>query len=62
VLVQIKDNQPTLLVAWEDLARYCTPAECDVQHDKGHGRIETHTVRTYGVPANWLEADWQPLV
>jgi hypothetical protein len=62
VLVQVKGNQPTLLADCEDLARYCTPAECDVQHDKGHGRIETRTVRTYDVPANWLEADWQPLV
>jgi hypothetical protein len=62
VLEQVKGNQPNLLVACGDLARYCTPAECDVQHDKGHGRIERRTVRTYGVPANWLEADWQPLV
>jgi predicted transposase YbfD/YdcC len=54
-------GQPTLLAACEDLARYCAPAECDVQHEKGHGRIETRTVRTYGVPANWMEADWQQL-
>ena len=62
MLVQVKGNQPTLLAACEDLAHYCTPVECDVRHDKGHGRIETRTVRTYGVPANWLEPDWQPLV
>jgi predicted transposase YbfD/YdcC len=62
VLVQVKGNQSTLLAACEELARYCAPAECDVQHDKGHGRIETRTVRTWGVPANWLEDDWQPLV
>ncbi len=56
VLVQVKGNQPTLLTACEDLARYCTAAEYDVQHDKGHGRIETRTVRTCGVPANCLRA------
>lgn len=56
VLVQVKGNQPTLLAACEDLARYCAPAQCDMQHDKGHGRIETRTVRTWGVPANWLAA------
>lgn len=62
MLVQVKGNQPTLLAACVDLAHYCTAAECDVQHDKGHGRVETRTVRTYDVPANWLKADWQPLV
>ena len=62
VLVQVKANQPTLLAACEDLAGYRAAVQCDVQHDKGHGRIETRTVRTYEVPANWLEDDWQALV
>lgn len=62
MLVQVKGNQPGLLAACEDLAAYRAAAQSDVQHDKGHGRIETRTVRTYDVPANWLEDDWQPLV
>lgn len=62
VLVQVKGNQPTLLDACESLARHYGPTQCDVQHDKGHGRIETRTVQTYAVPANWLEEEWQPLV
>lgn len=62
VLVQVKGNQPTLLGACEGLADYCAAAQTDVQHDKGHGRIETRTVRTYDVPANWFEDDWQALV
>ena len=62
VLVQVKGNQPTLLAACEDLARHHTPVECDVQHDKGHGRIETRTVHTFDLPQNWLPDGWQPLV
>jgi len=38
ILVQVKANQPGLLAACEDLACHCTPTQCDVQHDKGHGR------------------------
>jgi hypothetical protein len=62
VLVQVKGNQPTLLAACEALACYCAAAQCNVQHDKAHGRIETRTVRVWSVPENWLEDDWQPLV
>jgi hypothetical protein len=57
VLVQVKGNQPTLLAACEDLACYCAAAQCNVQHDKGHGRIETRTVRIWSMPENWLEDD-----
>lgn len=60
--MQVKGNQPTLLAACEDLGNYCAPTQCDVQHDKGHGRIETRTVRTWEVPSGWLDDDWQPLV
>jgi predicted transposase YbfD/YdcC len=62
VLVQVKANQPTLLAACEDLARHCTPMQWDVQHDKGHGRIETRSVHTFDLPPNWLPDGWQPLV
>lgn len=62
VLVQVKANQPGLLAACEDLARHCTPTQCDVQHDKGHGRVETRTVHTYDLPPDWLPEGWQPLV
>ena len=62
MLVQVKGNQPTLLAACEGLAGYCAPTQCDVQHDKGHGRIETRTVHTWDVPAQWLGDDWQALV
>jgi hypothetical protein len=62
ILVQVKGNQPTLLAACEDLARHRTATQCDVQHDKGHGRIETRTVHTFDLPQNWLPDGWQPVV
>jgi predicted transposase YbfD/YdcC len=62
VLVQVKANQPGLLAACEDLARHCMSTQCDVQHDKGHGRVETRTVHTYNLPPDWLPEGWQPLV
>jgi predicted transposase YbfD/YdcC len=62
VLVQVKGNQPTLLAACEGLASYCAAAQCNVQHKRAHGRIETRIVRIWSVPENWLEDDWQPLV
>jgi hypothetical protein len=62
VLVQVKANQPGLLAACEDLARHCTPTQCDVQHDKGHGRVETRTVHIFDLPPDWLPEGWQPLV
>ena len=62
MLVQVKGNQPVLLGACKDLACYDTPTECDVQHDKGHGRIQTRRVCTWEVPPGWLDDDWQALV
>jgi len=41
---------------------YRNHGDTDVQHDKGHGRIETRTVHTFDLPPNWLPDDWQALV
>jgi hypothetical protein len=62
VLVQVKANQPGLVAECENLARHCTPTQCDVQHDKGHGRVETRTVHIFYLPPHWLPEGWQPLV
>jgi predicted transposase YbfD/YdcC len=62
VVVQVKGNQPTLLEACEDLARHQAPGQCDVTHDKAHGRIEVRTVHTFEVPPHWLPEEWQLMV
>ncbi|CAE6845082.1 hypothetical protein R75461_07210 [Paraburkholderia nemoris] len=62
VLLQVKGNQPGLLAACEDLARHRAPIQFDVQHDKGHGRIETRTVHIFDLLPGWLPDGWQPLV
>ena len=62
VLVQVKGNQPSLLDACESLGRHREAAQCDVQHDKAHGRIETRIVHTFDVPYAWLPDEWQLMV
>ena len=61
-VVQVKGNQPTLLDACASRALHRVAAQCDVQHDKGHGRIETRTVHTFDVPPHWMPEEWQALV
>lgn len=62
MLVQVKGNQPTLLDACESLGRHRDATQCDVQHDKAHGRIETRIVHTFEVPPYWLPDEWQSMV
>ncbi|MFM0366943.1 hypothetical protein [Paraburkholderia sediminicola] len=38
------------------------PPQCDVQHDKGHGRVGTRTVHAYDLPPDRLPEGRQPLV
>ncbi len=61
-VVQVKGNQPALLEACTSLPQYRAASQCDVQHDKGHGRIETRTVHTFDVPPHWMPDEWQALV
>ena len=61
-VVQVKGNQPTLLDACTSLAFHRVASQRDVQHDKGHGRIETRTVHTFDVPPYWMPEEWQALV
>jgi predicted transposase YbfD/YdcC len=62
VLVQVKENQPELLAMCQMLAQYQSPSQQHVDHDKGHGRIETRMIDTFIPPNAWLPEGWQPLV
>jgi predicted transposase YbfD/YdcC len=62
VLVQVKENQPELLAMCQMLAQYQSPSQQHVDHDKGHGRIETRMIDTFIPPSEWLPEGWQPLV
>jgi hypothetical protein len=62
VLVQVKENQPELLAMCQMLAQYQNPSQQHVDHDKGHGRIETRMIDTFIPPSAWLPQGWQPLV
>ena len=39
-----------------------SPSQQHVDHDKGHGRIETRMIDTFMPPNAWLPEGWQPLV
>jgi predicted transposase YbfD/YdcC len=62
LLVQVKDNQPTLLEACRLLAEHRVPDACHADTGKGHGRIEARKTRVYAPPPGWLPADWTALV
>ena len=62
MLVQVKENQPELLAMCQMLAQYQNPSQQHVDHDKGHGRIETRMIDTFIPPSEWLPEGWQPLV
>jgi hypothetical protein len=62
VLVLVKENQPDLLAMCQMLAQYRSPSQQHVDHDKGHGRIETRMIDTFIPPNAWLPEGWQPLV
>ena len=60
--MQVKENQPELLARCQMLPQYQKPAQQHIDHDKGHGRIETRTIETFIAPDAWLPEGWQPLV
>lgn len=62
VVVQVKGNQPTLLETCESLGLHRDASQCNVHHDKAHGRIETRVVHTFDVPDYWLPDEWQSMV
>lgn len=44
------------------LQQHQRPSQQDIEHDKGHGRIETRMIDTFILPEAWLPEGWQPLV
>ena len=62
MLVQVKENQPELFAMCQMLPQDQQFLERHVDHDKGHGRIETRTIDTYCPPDAWLPDGWQPMV
>jgi len=62
VLVQVKENQPTLLDTCRMLPLHRASVGNNIDYDKGHGRIEMRTVTVFTPPDQWLPEGWQPMV
>lgn len=66
-LIQIKDNQPSLLKQCQDFAVTAEPLSRHTQSDKGHGRLTTREGQCFdisglNVAARWRESGIQTLV
>ena len=62
LLVQLKDNQPTLLQSVEAACASCQPAGSDVEVTTGRNRHETRTVDVFGATRAVAGTDWQSLI
>ena len=62
LLVQVKDNQPSLLEACRLIAAHLPPQDATAESDKGHGRIEERHIRVFDPPKNWWPVEWAALI
>ncbi len=60
VVVQLKDNQPTLRQRVESLCASGTPAETVTTVDQARSRHETRTVAVFEAGSVATETEWQP--
>ena len=58
LIVQVKDNQPTLLQQITGSAATATPLESDHSHDKGRNRDERRTVTVFDPTDKLAATDW----
>ena len=57
-----KHQVPDLGIPPGLLTVHQSPSQQHVDHDKGHGRVETRMIDTFIPPNAWLPEGWQPLV
>jgi len=62
LLVQVKDNQPSLLEACRLIATHHPAQDVETETDKGHGRIEERHVQVFEPPKAWWPAEWAALI
>ncbi len=62
LIVQLKDNQPTLLHKAVSLCAAQQPAESDTSVTKGRNRHETRTAEIFAAARAIARTDWQPLI
>jgi predicted transposase YbfD/YdcC len=62
LIVQVKDNQPTLHQQIEDLSVTTVPLGIAHSHDKGRNRDERRTVAVFDPADKLADTDWHPHV
>lgn len=61
-LVQVKDNQPTLLEACRLIAEHGSSDDVAQESGKAHGRIETRVCRVFAPSSDWWPIEWAALI
>jgi predicted transposase YbfD/YdcC len=62
LIVQLKDNQPTLADTIRAHCAKAEPVDIDATHGKGRNRDETRTVTVYNPPKTLEETEWKPYI
>jgi len=62
LIVQLKDNQPTLCEKVETVTATARPVETETSKSKGHNRSETRTVAVFDAAPAVTGTEWQGLV
>lgn len=62
LIVQVKDNQPTLHQQIEEIAATAAPLGSAQSHDKGRNRDESRTVTVFDPQGKLADTDWHPHV
>ncbi len=62
MIVQLKDNQPTLREKVEAVAAKAEPVDAVTTENKGHNRSETRRVAVFGAREAVAGTEWQDLV
>ena len=60
VVVQLKDNQPTLHQQAQEICTGNDPLESTTSRNKGRGRHETRTVSVFAPASKFVDSEWQP--
>lgn len=62
MIVQLKDNQPTLTEKVEALVATADPADATIAKDKGHNRAEIRVVEVFDARHAVAGTDWEDLI
>ena len=62
IIIQLKDNQPTLMQQVETVCCSAQPASTDTTVTKGRNRHETRTAEVFSAASAIADTEWEPLI